>query len=219
MIVEPQTLLREAVCSLLRSKEDLTVVGEAASAAEAIERVVALEPDLVVTDIQLPDRVGVQIIRELRSHHPGVGVLVLTANQVPGSAAAATKAGALGYILKQCGSTELLAAVEHVAAGRKYLCKALQVPRRRTNTRGPAGPGGARVLLTERQREILCSVAMGYANKEIANMLGVSSKAIQKHRGRIREVLDVRSTAGLTAYAVREGLVSDCDPIMAACPR
>jgi DNA-binding NarL/FixJ family response regulator len=212
LIVDSQTLLREAVRSLLGSSEEFTVVGEAASWTEAMERVAALHPDVIVTDIQLSDRSGVQLISELRSSHPNTAILVLTALHTPEHAAIAMKEGALGYTLKQCGYAELLAALEHVAAGRNYLCKALRNPRSRTNAPRLVGPDGARAILTERQRQVLRSVAMGFASKEIARMLGVSSKAVQKHRGRIREALDVRSTAGLTAYALREGLVSDLDP-------
>jgi two-component system response regulator NreC len=207
LLVDSQTLFREAVRSLMDAHPEFEIVGEAASAGEALDRAEALQPDIVVTDIQLPDRSGVRIVAELLAHHSRMRILVLTELRDTERAAAASKAGALGYILKECGRTELLTAIGHVAAGRKYLCKALEVPRRRTRVGAQSGHANVTTALTDRQRQVLRSVAMGYGNKEIAHMLGVSSKAVQKHRSRIREALDVRSTAGLTAYAVREGLI------------
>ena len=212
LLVESQTLFREAVRSLVNGHSEFEIVGEAASAGEALDCAEVLQPDIVVTDIPLPDRSGVQIVAELHSHHSRMRILVLTALRDLERAAAASRAGALGYILKECGRAELLTALGHVAAGRKYLCKALEVPRRRTRVGALSGHANVTTALTDRQRQVLRSVAMGYGTKEIAHMLGVSSKAVQKLRSRIRETLDVRSTAGLTAYAVREGLVDSRCP-------
>jgi DNA-binding NarL/FixJ family response regulator len=207
LLVDSQTLFREAVRSLVNANSEFEIVGEAASAGEALERAAVLQPDIVVTDIPLPDRSGVQIVAELLAHHSRTRILVLTALRDIGRASAASRAGALGYILKECGRTELLTALGHVAAGRNYLCKALEVPRRRTRVGAPSGHANVTTALTDRQRQVLRSVALGYGTREIAQMLGVSSKSVQKLRSRIREALDVRSTAGLTAYAVREGLI------------
>jgi DNA-binding NarL/FixJ family response regulator len=210
MLIDSHTILREAVRLMVNEKETFDVVGEAGTATEALQLIDVLLPDVVLTDIPLPDRSGVQFISELRSRRPHLAILVLTALRTPDRAAAAMKAGALGYVLKDCGRPELLAAITEVAAGRKYLCKALGPPSRRTATRDLSRRANtAASSLSERQRQVLRSVALGYGNKEIAQMLGVSAKAVQKHRGRLRTVLDLQGTAGLTTYAVREGLVSD----------
>jgi DNA-binding NarL/FixJ family response regulator len=209
LLIVSQTILRQAVRMMIDADDNFDVVGEAGTVAEALRLVDLLEPDVVLTDIPMPDRSGVQLISELRAQRPQLAILVLTTLRTPDRVAAALKAGALGYILKDCGRAELLAALDAVAAGRKYLCKGLRTPSRRSAARGPSESGGAPVTsLTERQRQVLRSVALGYGNKEIAHMLGVSTKAVQKHRDRIRTVLNVQSTAGLTMYAVREGLVS-----------
>jgi DNA-binding NarL/FixJ family response regulator len=209
LLIDSLTILREAVRVMVHANENFAVVGEAGTAAEALPLIDLLRPDVVLTDIPLPDRSGVQFISELQSRHPHLAILVLTALRTPDRVAAALKAGALGYVLKDCGRPELLAAISEVAAGRKYLCKALELSRRNAARDLPRRGSTAASGLSERQRQVLRSVALGYGNKEIAQMLGVSAKAVQKHRGRIRNVLDVQSTAGLTMYAVREGLVSD----------
>jgi two-component system nitrate/nitrite response regulator NarL len=209
-LIDSQTILREAVRLMVDANDKFDVVGEAGTVAEALLRIDLLEPDVVLTDIPMPDRSGVQLISELHARRPQLGILVLTALRTPDRAAAAIKAGALGYILKDCGRAELLAGLGEVAAGRKYLCKGLEMPRRRSSAREPfAKPSTAATSLTERQRQVLRSVALGCGNKEIAQTLGISTKAVQKHRDRLRNVLNVQSTAGLTMYAVREGLVSD----------
>jgi DNA-binding NarL/FixJ family response regulator len=210
LLIDSHTILREGVRLMVHEHENFDVVGEAGTATEALEVIDRLQPDVVLTDIPLPDRSGVQFISELQSRRPQVAILVLTALRTPDRVAAALKAGALGYVLKDCGCPELLAAIGEVAVGRKYLCKSLKVPSRRTAARDlPTRVSTAASSLSERQRQVLRSVALGYGNKEIAQMLGVSAKAVQKHRGRLRNVLDLQSTAGLTMYAVREGLVSD----------
>jgi two-component system nitrate/nitrite response regulator NarL len=209
-LIDSHTILREAVRLMVDANDEFDVVGEAGTVAEALHRIDLLEPDVVLTDIPMPDRSGVQLISELRARRPQLAILVLTTLRTPDRVAAAIKAGALGYILKDCGRAELLAALGEVAAGRKYLCKGLEMPGRRSATREPfASASTAATSLTERQRQVLRSVALGCGNKEIAQMLGIGTKAVQKHRDRLRNLLNVQTTAGLTMYAVREGLVSD----------
>jgi DNA-binding NarL/FixJ family response regulator len=180
----------------------LEVVGDVGSASEALTLIDSLKPDVILTDIALPDRWGMKFISELHSRWPNIGILVLT-ELGPSTAEAAREAGALGYLPKTCGSAELLRAIAQVARGQSP-----QLRRRRTGVDGPSPFSRTpAVKLTSRQLEVLRSVALGYSNREIAQMLGISAKGVSKHRARLRNALDLRSTAGLTRYALREGLV------------
>ncbi|MDB6091393.1 MAG: LuxR family transcriptional regulator [Gammaproteobacteria bacterium] len=208
-LIDSHTILRDAVRLMIEADDAFDVVGEAGTVAGALPLIDVLEPDVVVTDIPMPHVLGIQLISALRACRPQLAILVLTTIRTPDRVAAALNAGAQGYILKECRRAELLVALSEVAAGRRYMSKGACTPNR-DSTACESSPSGSTTPanLTPRQREVLRSVALGYGNKEIAHMLGVTAKAVQKHRDRLRSVLNVQSTAGLTMYAVREGLVS-----------
>ena len=210
VLIDEHQIVREAVRHLIDASDECDVVAEAGNASEALRLIESLQPAVVVTDFRLPDRMGMYFIAELHSRFPQVAILVLTALQTPEYVVTAVHAGARGYVLKDCRGTELLRALHEVAAGRQYLCKSLSDSARRVfgaEDKGRTGLGATD--LTERQRQVLRSVALGYRNKEIAQLLGVSVKAVQKHREHLRDALELRSTAALTLFAVREGLVSE----------
>ena len=209
ILVERHRLVREAVRFMVDATAEFKVIGEAADAAEALPLIDSLQPDVVLTDFPLPDRAGIRFIEEFRSRLPGLQILVLTALPGRESAVVAMKMGARGYLLKNCNSRELLAAMRSVAAGRPYLCKSLSDPKTQSSGCEGRGRGIVATNLTERQRLVLRSVALGHSNREIAQMLGVSIQAIQKHRERLRDALDLHGTAALTRYALRTGLVPE----------
>jgi DNA-binding NarL/FixJ family response regulator len=200
ILVDRHRLVREAVRFMVDATAEFKVIGEAADATEALPLIDSLQPDVVLTDFPLPDRAGVQFIAEFRSRLPGLQVLVLTALPGRENAVVAMKMGACGYLLKNCNSPELLAAMRSAAAGRPYLCKSLTEPKSQSI---------ATTNLTERQRLVLRSVALGHSNREIARLLGVSIQAIQKHRERLCDALELHGTAALTRYALRTGLVPE----------
>jgi DNA-binding NarL/FixJ family response regulator len=210
ILVDRHRLVREAVRFMVDATAEFEVIGEAADAAEALPLIDSLQPDVVLTDFPLPDRVGVQFIAEFRSRLPGLQVLVLTALPGRENAVVAMKLGARGYLLKNCNSPELLAAIRSVAAGRPYLCKSLADPKSHSWESEERGRGGiAATNLTERQRLVLRSVALGHSNRDIARILGVSIQAIQKHRERLCDALDLHGTAALTRYALQTGLLPE----------
>jgi DNA-binding NarL/FixJ family response regulator len=201
VLVDGHCIFRQALRILLGAEKDFAVVGEAGRAGEALELIGSLQADLVLTDLHLPDGSGVEFIEQLRTRFPTVAILVLTAQRARGAAATARRAGALGYVLKDQGRAELSNALREVAAGRWYCC---DVPAARAGSSSTQA-----TYLTERQRQVLRSVALGYSTREIAQMLGVSMKAVHKHRERLRIALQLSSTAALTRFAVREGLVQE----------
>ncbi len=203
VLVDGQRIFRQAL-RMLVTQEEFDVVGEAGQAAEALELIGTVGPDVVVTELHLADGSAVGLIEQIRARFPTVAVLVLTAvraRDVPGTI---RKAGALGYLLKDCERGQLLTALREVAAGRWYRSLAPPPPRVRARL-DQAGLSTRAAYLTERQRQVLRSVARGYRTREIAKMLGVSVKAVHKQRERLRLALQLNSTAALTRFAVREG--------------
>jgi len=209
VVIDSQRILRQALRILLAAEDGFTVVGDAGQASEALELVGALQPDVVVTDLHLTEGSGVQIIEQIHVRFPKVAILVLTAVRAHDVVAAVKKAGALGYVLKDRGRGELLSALREVAAGRWYrsVAAAAPVARRRVDEGSYLSTRAAD--LTDRQRQVLRGVALGYRAREIAQMLGVSVKAVHKQRERLRDALQLNSTAALTRFALREGFAQE----------
>ena len=210
VLVDGQQIFRHAVRMLFAGDAAFDVIGECGTARAALELADVLQPDVVITELQLPDSQSVELIEQLRAHRPSVAILVLTTLRARERVAAARRAGALGYLLKECGRAELLSAVRAVAAGRRYRSSALSPRAPRARLRSGAHLGAPAAVLTERQRLVLRSLALGYRTREIAQMLGVSVRAIYRQRESLRNTLQLNSTAALTRFAVHEGIAEDC---------
>ena len=208
VLIDSQRIFRQALRVLFATEEEFAVVGEAGHAAEAVELIGSLQPDVVVTELHLTDGSAVPLIEQIHARFPKTAILVLTAVRAHDVAAAVRKAGALGYLLKDGGRSELLAALREVVAGRWYRSIAPQAPVMSGHT-DQASLSSRAAYLTERQRQVLRSVARGYRTREIAQMLGVSVKAVHKQRERLRIALQLNSIAALTRFAVREGFAED----------
>jgi DNA-binding NarL/FixJ family response regulator len=208
VLVDGQRLFRQALCALLTKEGAYTVVGETDQAAEALDLVATLEPAVVITELQLSGGSGVQLIEQIHARFPKVAILVLTTVRAHDVAATIRRAGALGYLLKDCAGSELRSALRDVACGRWY--RSLAVAARTGRAPLPDRNLSARAAyLTERQRQILRSVARGHPTREIAQMLGVSVRAVARQRERLRATLQLNSTAELTRFAVREGFAGE----------
>jgi two-component system, NarL family, response regulator YdfI len=206
VVVDSQRILRQALPILLAAEKEFAVVGDAGQGAEALELIGALKPDVVVTDLHVTEGSGVQLIEQIHARFPKVAILVLTALRAHDVVAAVRKAGALGYVLKDRGRGELLSALREVAAGRWYrsIAPAVSASRAWMDEGGSLSTRAA--YLTQRQRQVLRWVALGYQAREIAQKLGVSVRAVHKQRERLRDALQLNSTAALTRFAAREGL-------------
>jgi DNA-binding NarL/FixJ family response regulator len=207
LIVDDHTMVRESLVSVLQAEGDVQVVAQAADGIEAIEKALQSRPDIVIVDLSMPRLNGIEVVRRLREALPATRVLVLTMHQEDEYVLQAVRAGASGYLVKDSGAADLLAALRSLHAGRGYfgpqaartLADQLQHPERTLDD--PYG------RLTPREREVFHLMAEGMTTKEIARRLDISAKTAENHRGHVLEKLDVRNTAELVRYALRKGLL------------
>jgi DNA-binding NarL/FixJ family response regulator len=208
VLIDGQRLFRQALSALLTGQGEYTVVGETGRPDEALELIATHEPALVITELQLSGGSGLELISEIHTRFPKVAILVLTTVRARAVAATIRRAGALGYLLKDCACGELRAALRDVACGRWHRSQIAPARTMRAPLTDPSGSTRA-AYLTERQRLILRSVARGHPTREIAQMLGVSVRAVHQQRERLRATLQLNSTAELTRFAVREGFAEE----------
>ncbi len=210
MLVEDHAILREGLRALLELEPDLQIVGEAGNGSDAVSVIELLRPALVITDIALPGRSGIELIGSLREAGIGVKILVLTAHDSEEYIRAALDAGAHGYVLKDASRADLLQAIRAVLSGQTYLCASVTAKvvsgYLRPKPEDPLEAGSEQV--TEREREVLTRVALGQSNKLIARALGVSVKTIEKHRANLMRKLTLHNTAAVTRFAIRHGMLT-----------
>jgi DNA-binding NarL/FixJ family response regulator len=210
LLVDNQQLFREGLRSLLAREGEFVVVGDAREGNEALELIAVQQPDVVITELHLGAGSSVQHLEEIHERFPKVAILVLTEFRARDVAARVRSAGALGYLLKEQSVSELLAALREVASGRYFRSDSRGLASRfAVSEEGARGIGVAD--LTERQRQVLRWLALGYRAREIAQMLGVSVKAVYRQRERLRDALQLDSTAALTRFAAREGFAEQSD--------
>lgn len=207
LLADDHTLFREGVRLLLEAQGDFEIAAEAATAEEAVERSRQCRPDVIALDITMPGN-GLEAARRLRKELPGVRMLILTMHGGEDYFFQALEAGASGYVLKESASTDLVAALREVAAGRVFLhpplVARLVAAFLRLTGRGEEGARLAK--LTEREKEVMSLVAQGYTSEEIAERLHRSVHTIHSHRVHIIEKLGLQSRAELMRYAVLLGL-------------
>src|SRR5256884_972256 len=177
VLIDGQRIFRQALRVLFATEEEFAVVGETGHAAEAVELIGSLQPDVVVTELHLTDGSAVPLIEQIHARFPRTAILVLTAVRAHDVAAAVRKAGALGYLLKDGGRSELLAALREVVAGRWYRSIAPQAPVMSGHT-DQASLSGRAAYLTERQRQVLRSVARDRKSTRLNSSHGYISYAV-----------------------------------------
>ncbi len=204
LLVDDHQVVRLGLRALLDSEPDLEVVAEGSNAAEAIQRCRQLQPDVVLMDIRLPDRTGIEACREIRRHCPGVQVLMLTSYGDDELVREAIAAGAAGYVLKQVSTDELLRAVRAVAQGDAVLDPKVtrQVLARMQQAEADAHSAAFRDL-SERELQVLARVAEGKSNAEIAEELFLSPITVRNHVSTILQKLGLSNRIEAATYAVR----------------
>ncbi len=210
LLAEDHAILREGIRALLCAVPGLEIVGEAEDGRQAVLLAKELQPDLMIVDLSMPLLNGTEAIRQIKRRHPQIRAIVMTVHKSDEYVRATLDAGADGYLLKDDSHQELLAAIRSVSAGGTYLSPKI-CGRVVSGFLGQGTCQGSNVAwdaLTDREREVLKLVAEGYKNREIAERLYVSVKTVEKHRANVMKKLDVHGAAGLTAYAIENGLVA-----------
>jgi two-component system nitrate/nitrite response regulator NarL len=207
LLVDDHPVVRKGLVSCLASKENLKVVGEASNGAEALKLVQELQPDIVLMDVSMPGMDGLEVTEALRKDAPQTRVLVLSMQSNRDPVLRLIKAGARGYVLKDAPTEELVNAIETVHAGEAYFSKPVaQIALNQYISDADESKPVAK--LSEREREVLALIAEGKSNKEIAMQLGIGVRTTETHRERIMRKLDIHSVAGLTKFAIANGISS-----------
>ncbi|MCX5208280.1 response regulator transcription factor [Kitasatospora sp. NBC_00240] len=209
-LLDDHEVVRRGVHDLLDTEPDLTVVGEAATAEQAIARVPALRPDVAVLDMRLPDGDGVTVCRELRSRMPGLACLMLTSFDDEEALLDSIMAGAAGYVLKQISGTDLVSAVRTVASGQSMLDPGATT-RLMARLRGDTGPQAPSAFpdLTDREREILALVGEGLTNRQIGQRLYLAEKTVKNHISRLLAKLGVERRVQAAVIATQATAARD----------
>ena len=208
LIADDHRLLREGLRALLE-RDGFQVIAEADDGRSAVKLAKQLQPDIVITDIAMPDLNGVEATRQICAEAPRSKVLALSMHTESRFVLGILEAGASGYLLKDSAFEELAVAVKAILKDQIYLSPAIAgVVLSHSLSRLGSKRKSEQVELSKREREVLQLIAEGKSTKEIAATLYVSVKTVETHRKQIMDKLDVYSVAGLTKYAVREGLTS-----------
>jgi DNA-binding NarL/FixJ family response regulator len=200
-LAEDHTIVRWALREALSKADDIEVVGEAGTAAETLQMISDVKPDVILLDITLPDRSGFDVLNDLRGMETAPLVVVLTWHTEPSYAARAIAAGAHGYVNKSVEPKELLEAIRAVSRGEQVVPPGVE----QLLASGDGHPASA---LTAREQQVMEMLARGMTNREIAEHLDISIKTVDTHRGHVLKKLGLRNNSELTRFAVKHGYVS-----------
>ena len=208
LLADDHETVREGLKAIVNSQPDMGVVGEAGDGKTAVQLAIAMEPDIVLIDVSMPQLNGLQATADIRTRVPAVKVLALTRYSDTGYIRQLLAAGASGYVLKQSRSTELLQAVRTVAMGGTYLdpavaAKVMTDMSRQVRTRQP------QAVLSAREEEVLRLVAWGHSNKEIATELDVSVKTVETHKTNAMQKLGFASRTDVVKFALVRGWLTE----------
>lgn len=209
LIADDHKIMLAGLRSLLEKHADFEVVAEAENGRRAVQLALEKEPDVVVMDVSMPDLNGIEATTQITESLPETRVIALSMHSDKRFVMGMLRAGAAGYLLKDCASQELANAILQVAGGKKYLSPEITGVVIGDFLKGGAPEEStATSLLSAREREVLQLIAEGWSTKQIASHLYVSIKTIETHRRQIMKKLDLHTIADLTKYAIREGLTS-----------
>jgi two-component system response regulator NreC len=209
LLVDDHAVVRSGLRMLLGTESDVEIIGEAGTAAEALASAADLKPDVILMDIGLPDKSGIEATRDIKTQFPQVAIVALTIHEDEEYFFKMLEAGASGYVPKRAAPEELLTAIRAAAHGEVYLYPSMakllvrdflvSEPTDREQSEGKD--------LTDREQEVLTHLAEGESNEEIAKVLVISPKTVARHRENIMRKLNLHSRAELVRYAIRKGII------------
>lgn len=206
VLIEDQTAIRELIAEILKLDSSYQLVGEAGDGQSAVQLCLEKKPDVCVLDAKLPGLNGVDVLRRVAGKIPAMRVLVFSGHESPSLVREMLEAGAHGFVEKTAGLLEFKRGLETVSRGGTYFGPSVASLLRAVVTNPSAAPAGE--VLTVREREILQLVAESYTTKEIAAKLSISPKTVDNHRTNLMRKLNLHDVAGLTRYALEQGIVS-----------
>ena len=196
-------MMREGLARLINNENDLTVCAEAGTGREALDLIANARPDLVLADISLPDKSGLEVVKDIQTFHPGLDVLVISMHEESLYAQRVLRAGARGYIMKQEGGKKLMEAIRRVLGGQIYVSERMSA----TLLETLSGQAGKRTSplgqLSDREFEVLQLLGQGKSTRGIAEQLHLSVKTIDAHRANIKRKLKLTTASELVRHAVR----------------
>lgn len=207
LIADDHAIVREGLKQILADTRDISVAGTAANGVELIELARKKECEVLLLDISMPDRSGIEVLKQLKKEFPKIAVLMLSMHREDQYAIRALKAGASGYLNKQSAPVELVSAIRQVAAGRKYISP--ELAQELANTIGEDREVPPHETLSDREYQTLTMIASGKTVSDIAAELALSVKTISMYRSRLLQKMKLRHNAELTHYAIKNHLVEE----------
>lgn len=207
-LADDHAVVRKGLETLIDTRDDMEVVGVASDGEEAVQQVAQLQPDVILLDIQMPRKTGVEAIGLIKAANPDARILVLTSFSEDETVFGAIRAGALGYVLKDSLPRELIQAIRNVHEGRSFLHPDIALRVIQELSRPPANRPLTEEPLTEREVEVLKLVARGLSNQTIAEQLVVSERTVRTHISNILGKLHLANRTQAALYALRQGLAS-----------
>ncbi len=201
IIADDHAIVRAGLRTLITSEKDLELIGEATGGLEAIEKVDQLSPDVLVLDISMPDKDGIEVIRTLKEEGKTCAILVLTVHEDDALLREAVRLGAAGYILKHAAESELISAIRSVFRGELYIHPKMIRSLLQPEPSATVPEQSTLEKLTSREEEVLKLIVQGYTNKQVADELGISIRTVEGHRANLTDKLGIRSRVDLLRYA------------------
>ncbi len=204
LLVDDHPFMRAGLGQLIDCQPDLVVGSEAGNPAEALQVLARQRPDLILTDLTMPGRSGLEFIKDLRAAHPEIPILVVSMHDEAVYAERALRAGARGYIMKEAGGENLLGAIRQVLRGEIYVSHKMSARiLEAVSSRRPRGSSSPIEQLTDREFEVFQLIGQGKGTREIAAELHLSPKTVDVHRSHVKEKLGLRDATALIRHAVR----------------
>ena len=203
VLVDDHPIMRHGLAQLIRMESGLDVCGEAGSAREGLEVIAKLKPDLAVIDLTLPDKNGLELVKDIRAMHPATQCLVLSMHDEALYGERSLRAGARGYVMKEEAADHLIHAIQKVLSGSLYISETLNARMLEQVTGSARNRTNGMDSLTDRELEILALIGKGVATKNIAIQLSISPRTVEAHRAHIKEKLGITDGSALVRYAVQ----------------